>query len=213
MIPARRNWSFLFALVALGHVAILAVGTLLRPGSYKLLDWVISYDAGFVRRGLTGAVFQGIAQLTGIPLNIQVYATVTALSLILIWAIWRLWTLGGLDGRFAMLLVAPFFLLAPLANHHGAGRKELLLLAAFAILCLVVARSAGRGETPIRLFLLASPLLVLTHEGLAFFLGLPLALALVLGQSGRALAVTAACALPSVALLGQMKQRTDSEHK
>lgn len=200
----RRLWFAYFAALALGCTAIAAWGTILRPGSYKLLDWAINYEGGFTRRGLTGQIALEIAQLTGVSIAVQVFVLVSLLYAVILASVYRLWQRGDHDGRFTLLLAAPWFLLFPIVSHHGAGRKELLFLAGFALLCLSVSRNLPASATRNRLalFILTLPLISLAHEGNAFFLGLPLALGLALDLPKRSIGILAMATLPTIVLLG-----------
>ncbi len=87
----RAHQYIVFLLIG---VSIALVGALILPDPLHLRwsrwaysDWLISYDAGFVRRGLAGGLIRlvqgGIGDL--VVVNLLVFANYTVLCLLLLW--------------------------------------------------------------------------------------------------------------------------------
>jgi hypothetical protein len=197
--------ALFLGLVLVATAGVIAAGSYVRPSTFKLMDWAISYDGGFVRRGLPGAVFGWIEAATGIALVHQIVAVQVALYAAFLAAVYALLRRSGFPPAAVLLVYSPFFLVFQVTEWLAAGRKEIAFIAAFALLCLAVARERddGRALRAMGLcLLLAGPVLVLTHEGNLFYLAWVPALALALGASGRALLTLLAFALPALAAMG-----------
>lgn len=160
------------------------------PGSdWHSSEWMIDYAAGFVRRGLGGAVLRSAILHTGwsfFPLWI-LFTTVVYLSLCA-WLVWFTWHRGGPSTwRFA-LLFNPILLVAA-CDHGTLLRKDTLFLWTTLLNVLLsqhLLRKAGANasvRTRHALILLSaaalsSLILALLHEGIFLFVWLPLNLAL-----------------------------------
>lgn len=153
------------------------------PGaSWGASEWMIDYAAGFVRRGLGGAILRDTIRSTGIGF-FPVWIAAGTLSFLGLCALMlratsclrgpRLWRLA--------LLLNPMLLIT--ACHYGTfARKDLLFVWATLInvsLCSrVVAmpnRSMGmRAALPLAVFSAAAVVLALLHEGLLLFAWFPI---------------------------------------
>jgi hypothetical protein len=198
----------LAAVLVLAFVAtagVIAAGSYVRPSAFKLMDWAISFDGGFVRRGLPGAVFGWIEAATGIALVHQIVAVQVALYGAFLAAVYALLRHAGFPPAAVLLVYSPFFLVFQVTEWLAAGRKEIAFIAGFAVLCFAVARARDE-ERALRamgvFLLLAGPVLVLTHEGNLFYLAWVPALALALGVTGRGLLRLMAFGLPALAAMG-----------
>jgi hypothetical protein len=133
-------------------------------------DWLINYAGGFVRRGLAGEIFLWLgstshlpAVLFVVPLEVGCYTIIYATAAFLMRrSEFPMWTVA--------LLVSPAGLLFPVVNATAGNHKEILLFAVLAILMLALSRGAA-SEWKFTVFLsVACVVLVLTHEGLIFYL-------------------------------------------
>jgi hypothetical protein len=137
-------------------------------------DWLINYSNGFVRRGLIGEIGRQLHYSAGIdPVSVVVvskafcYATMCAALLLL--AVRR--TIGLIE---IALLLSPAMLPFEINDPLGSGRKEIALLALFALYVMVDA-FLPRTDRSLRhqwrfwYLLVTLPLLTLMHEGLFFF--------------------------------------------
>jgi hypothetical protein len=139
-------------------------------------DWLINYADGFVRRGLIGEICRQLYLLGGVDpiaslvvLKTLLYATLCASLLVL--AAKR--TIGVIE---IAILLSPAALPFEVYDPLGSGRKEIALLAVFALYVVVHHFVTTAAERPIQrqwqfwYLLVAFPALTLLHEGLFFFL-------------------------------------------
>jgi hypothetical protein len=109
-----------------------------HPGGdpWQTGDWLIDLSAGPVRRGIFGSLLFAITDSPNVVwlafgIQIGVLAILSALAIALFWASPR-------TPAWCMLTFSPAFLLFPSLSPEGALRKELLGLAAFALLAAAV---------------------------------------------------------------------------
>lgn len=99
-------------------------------------DWLISYRAGFVRRGLTGSLTYNITDLTGVDalyvaaaMQIVVYAGLTVAVLVMLSRI-------KMTIPVAILAMSPVFLLMPFFILKLAMTKEMIGFLAIALVAM-----------------------------------------------------------------------------
>lgn len=119
---------------------LVSVGT----DGFRIGDWLINYAGGPVRRGLVGSVLGAIlptaeAELIGLwVIQTALYAVIFGVAI--------LWVLKMAEpGRWAMVFLSPAFLLVSLADVEGTHRKEIITMAALALLGYAISR--GRRVT------------------------------------------------------------------
>jgi hypothetical protein len=172
---ARRAWlAALFALIAAYLFLVIGVQRLAASSSWITGDWLINYSDGFIRRGLIGEIGRQLHYTAGIdPVWVVVmckafcYATMCASLLLL--AARR--TTGLIE---IALLLSPALLPFEINDPLGSGRKEIALLALFALYLVgdeFFPRTEKRPQQQWRFWylLLTLPVLTLIHEGLFFF--------------------------------------------
>ncbi len=167
----RLVWGFVVLHLA---VVVLRMATLSgewtdAANGWILGDWLLSYEAGFARRGLPGALILALCDATSwSPLvfvraiQLALYAATPALVLHLVRG-------RRLELWFVLLVVSPATFLFPVLNVQGAGRKEILFFALLASWCLVLRRDRVLGSGGRAVFGAAVAALMLCHEGLLFF--------------------------------------------
>jgi hypothetical protein len=159
------------------------------PGSdWNSSEWMIDYAAGFVRRGLSGALLATIMRLTGWSF-FSIWTTITTASYLGLcsYIVTVSWRLGGPAlWRFALLL-NPILLLSA-ANNGSVARKDTLFIWGTLLNVVlghyVLQQKATRLNARARhtLVILSAALLsaltlALVHEGIFLFTWLPLNLA------------------------------------
>ena len=135
---------------------------------WVVADWLVSYAPGFVRRGLSGQLLLGVSRLTSAPANIVVWWTIVAVFAIFAVALAALLWQKRMTFWYFVLCCSPASLLFALYNPPAVGRKEGLLIAAFAVWALVLAR-APLTRTIAATFGVAAVALTLMHELFAFY--------------------------------------------
>lgn len=169
--------------VAVFGAAVLAVAALRRTDAWLLGDWLIDYSAGFSRRGLVGEAIRqaaGVVPIDRLVLTslIQGVVFVSLLALVTVLFIRHEKGLTSL-----LLFVSPAFAFY-FVNFFGTMRKEILLL--LLVVGVLFFSRTQRGAR-VGLWVLGGvfPLLVLAHEGMAFYLGFVLVIVFLLVSDGR----------------------------
>ena len=98
---------------------------------WSIGDWIINYDHGFIRRGLSGEIVSWLSDLFNINLNISVY-----LLQCLIYFIYVFLFIYNLKNKiitfwFFLLCFTPGFLLFTYFDGMAVGRKEIILYALY----------------------------------------------------------------------------------
>jgi hypothetical protein len=138
-------------------------------------DWLINYADGFMRRGLVGEICRQLYLRAGIDpisslLVFKTFLYATLCLSLLVLASKR--TIGVIE---IAILLSPAALPFELYDPLGSGRKEIALLAVFAVY-VVVHQLITTSDGPLQrqwqfwYLLVALPALTLVHEGLFFFL-------------------------------------------
>ena len=164
----------MFALISAYLFLVIGVQRLAASSAWITGDWLINYSNGFLRRGLIGEIGRQLHYSAGIdPVLVVVmckafcYATMCA-SLLLLGARRRI---GLIE---IAILLSPALLPFEINDPAGSGRKEIVLLALFA-LYVVADEFLPRTERPAHrqwrfwYLLVTLPVLTLIHEGLFFF--------------------------------------------
>ena len=134
---------------------------------FRVGDWLVSYTAGFVRRGLPGSPILALTAWLDVPpqrvvLWIQA-GLYTVFSLLLLWLARN----KRLNIWFLAFLMSPAGLLFPLYDPGVAGRKDLLFLVAFALYACWMPRPDRRWASVTTFALGAAT--TLAHELFFFF--------------------------------------------
>ncbi len=135
------------------------------PRTYSWSELLISYNGGFVRRGLLGEIGYRADRWVGADLGITglLVLSYIAVATIAVVAVFRSPTLPGF-----LCLVSPGLLLFPLWDFEAFGRKDILLVLTFALTLLALRRvtSLWRGFS---LLVLAYGVAGLVHEIAALY--------------------------------------------
>jgi hypothetical protein len=99
-------------------------------------DWLISYRAGFVRRGLTGSITYGLSDLTGIKALYVAAATQILVYAALLAAVLYMLRHLKVTVPVAILAISPVFLLMPFYFLKLAMIKEMIGFLAVALVGL-----------------------------------------------------------------------------
>lgn len=150
------------------------------PASYVWTDLLISYEGGFVRRGLLGEIayllhplVSAQAFLTG--LFFVVYVGIAARIIHLACA--------HLNFGSLLFLVSPVALAFPLNDPGAFARKDAIIVAAFLLALFVIQRLSTRPLAAFGAIVLLYAVAGLVHE--LTWLYFPLAVAFLLNTSGR----------------------------
>ena len=157
-------------------------------------DWIINYDLGFIRRGLSGEIVRWISHLFNIKLNISAY-----LLQCLIYFSFIILFIHSLKNKkltffYFLLCFTPGFLLFTYYDGMAVGRKEIILYALFAL--WVNFKISNKINIRVSIaFGSALFLLTLMHESF-FFYSLYFYLIVCLGSSESRLTQSMALVVP-----------------
>jgi hypothetical protein len=179
-MAARRKEPFSFLELArvltamfLGAVWLAKMATISASGTieYASSEWLVSYAAGFIRRGLSGEIVLGAARLTGLDSMIVVKAVAGLSLLLFLWLfVSRIAAAPGLsrDERFFLMFMPaalPFIFL----NGHAILRKDYLACLVFFGFLALLGRQGRFRDWPILLYLAtAGSFAILVHEIFSF---------------------------------------------
>ena len=137
---------------------------------FRVGDWLVNYEGGFVRRGLPGTpIISAATALATRPewIVLALQAALYAVFFLLLLALVRerrpsIW--------FLAFLLSPAALLFPLYDEAVIGRKDVLFFAAFALYAWWMPRPASRWASAAAFGLGAA--VTLAHEMFFFFTSL-----------------------------------------
>jgi hypothetical protein len=179
-----KLFTFAFGIFAFSKFVDLGFNFLpARCYSWCIGDWLINYQGGIVRRGLTGELFFGLSKITG---SNQI--TVVILFQIFIYGIFlfnssRLAANSSFSVLSIALFLSPAFILFPILHPAGSFRKEILLFALLSSVCSYLLFHAKTSKFFLIFLGLGSVSLVLSHEMLIVYLPY-LAIATLLHERG-----------------------------
>jgi len=133
-------------------------------------DWLINYQGGIVRRGLTGEIFFKLSQIIGIN-----QITLTVLFQIITYGIYTLNSCKLASNSYfsipnIALLLSPAFILFPILDPLGAFRKEILLYVLLSSICVYLSPPINVHKFFAPLISIISIFIVLSHEMLIIYL-------------------------------------------
>ena len=182
--------------------ATLVYGLFLQRWSrpWIISDWLINYEAGFVRRGLPGELLFRLSHLLHLsPVLLAVLLTLTLYAVILLsirslalHSSGSLWVLA--------VLLSPATLSFPVLDSEAGFRKELLYLAALLLFVSLLRRGALRGVNGSVYLVCALCIAVFSHESLICYAPYFFAALVLAGRSVRQAALQ--CALPGALAVG-----------
>ena len=177
MVIPKLYWRFfviLFFSIAFCFIlyhALFLTSTPNAPDTWLVGDWLINYQGGFVRRGLTGELFMGLSQFFGIQLVTLVVVFQVFVYLVFFVATCRLAIQVPFSVASFLLICSPAFMLFPILDYQGAFRKEILFFALLAFLCEYLQNSKRTDHgLPMVIVGMVSVLIVFSHEMLVAYL-------------------------------------------
>jgi hypothetical protein len=134
LVETGPAWVLCGALILLWMLYL----ALLREGAeerapFRIGDWLVSYQVGFVRRGLPGSPILALTTLLGAaPERIVLWLQVALYTLFFVFLFWGV-RRKRLDVWFLAFLFSPAALLFPLYDPAVIGRKDVLFFTVFAL--------------------------------------------------------------------------------
>ncbi|CAG4895838.1 hypothetical protein [Paraburkholderia saeva] len=178
----KRTCSWLTYLLVGASISLVWAVTMLNPAHlnwspWAYSEWLISYDAGFIRRGIGGWLIRLIdgdgADLATV--NLVVFANYAMLSLLMVW-VWAR-SRERSPAALALAFLVPGGLFQMAIGNAFFFRKEIVFHVVLGIDCLLYSMIVGLTVMPRRLraarwlaafFLVQAVALPLLHESYAF---------------------------------------------
>ena len=180
----RRGVNLFFAYVAL-LTAIYGLLTARLYRSWTIADWLINYEGGFIRRGLPGQAAYELGHLFHrSPVDFAVLFYLATYAVLLVCA--RALALRATPQWWCVaLLLSPGTFSFQVLDATGGFRKEILFLAALALLLFMLRREWLPPLGIVVFLTLAVCVSVLSHESLICYAPYLLAALLLSGRSFR----------------------------
>jgi hypothetical protein len=166
----RKVLPVFFALVFLSTAAGAVIGYL-DFNNWTIGDWLINYQAGFVRRGFLGELVFRLSLFSGINAGLVAVA-----FQLFFYGVFLLFSFLILKGRkvlfpFILLVFSPFIFMFQVCDTQGGYRKEIIYFALLSLLVWASLNLKQKSFTSVFLGIMAVfPMAVLSHEMLFFFL-------------------------------------------
>jgi len=135
--------------------------------SFQYSDWLINYQAGFVRRGFVGEIFFQLSNILQFRLDILILVFVLILYMTFYLNFYKI------IRKINIKLIDLFVILSPISFFYTAfeqkasGRKEIIFLSLFSLFILIIKKISPLNQ--IFLIILITTITSLTHSGLIFY--------------------------------------------
>ena len=145
--------------------------------NWTFQDWIINYEGGFVRRGLSGEFILYLSKLIfgnniqlyfGVPINLTYFYLLSLFCLIFYGLLYKLLKNIDLNFETFFIILSPLSLSFFVYNTGAIGRKEILLFIIFFSFIYLI-KFLKKKENSIFFILFSFPLIILIHEGMIFF--------------------------------------------
>lgn len=178
----KRTWSYLIFMLVAISISLVWTATMSNPAhlswsTWAYSDWLINYDAGFIRRGISGWLIQLVRGSDDdvFAVNLLVFANYATLSLLLMWTWLR--SRARNPAAIALAILVPGGLFQMAIGNAFFFRKEIVFHIALGIDCILYAmiasttvesRKLRAAWALVLLFAVQSVLMPLLHEAYAF---------------------------------------------
>jgi len=139
----------------------------LYPTDWTTSEWLINYQGGFVRRGLTGEMFYQIHEISGLQLRYVVFYFEIILFIFFLFLIYKFLNNVSLNQFTIFLFFSPILLVFPLAENEVLVRKEYLL---FCVYIIYLNFLLTNSKLYYLVILLLLPVLNLVWDGMIFYI-------------------------------------------
>jgi len=132
-------------------------------------DWLINYEGGFVRRGLSGEIILRTSSFFDVQIQFTYFCILSILSLLFYLLFFDFLRKEKLNFQNLFIILSPLSISFIIYNFGAIGRKEILLFIIFLIFIFLLS-SIKKRELSIFFLIIFFPLILLLHEGLIFFI-------------------------------------------
>lgn len=167
MTIKRINIIGFLILITLIVTSFNVIQFFLEKANFQYSDWLINYQAGFVRRGLIGEIFYQISDFFKFRLDILILFFV-----LILFTIFYL-NFFNIIKKIKIKIIDLFIILSPISFFYTAfeqkasGRKEIIFLSLFSLFILIIKKISPKHQ--IFLIILLTTITSLTHSGLIFY--------------------------------------------
>ena len=136
---------------------------------YEVQDWLINYQAGFVRRGLPGEIFLFLSNVLNVEVKLFYLIFVSAIFIYFFYLIYNF--IKGISFNLinTIIIFCPLSILYNLFDSKSTGRKEIIVIV-FLLFFVNFIKKIKNKENSIYLLLGVFPILMLMHESVIFYL-------------------------------------------
>ncbi len=125
-----------FIYLIVGHIFILHLNLNEFPYKYVFSDWLINYEAGFIRRGLFGHINYKISLITKIDLKYIIFFFQVLGYVLYLGIIYKFFHKLKLNFFWLLIIFSTISFLYPISEIEALGRKDIYILLCFLILYL-----------------------------------------------------------------------------
>ena len=139
----------------------------LYPTDWTTSEWMINYQSGFVRRGLSGELFFRLHQISEIPIRYLIFYFEIFILIVFFTLVYKFFQNVYLNELLIFLFFCPIFLLFPVAENEVLVRKEYLLLSLYIFYLILILNNNNFLYLIILIFL---PMMNLVWDGMNFYI-------------------------------------------
>ena len=141
----------------------------LRENAWITGDWLINYDGGLLRRGLSGEIILLLSNLKFINIYYLIIFIQSSLFFIFLFFLWKLISKKEVSLIFLFLIFSPVTIAFSFYDPLVVGRKEVIFLASYTLYILYFLNNTNHSIYKNLGFLLTGVIFVLIHEIFLFF--------------------------------------------
>jgi len=156
-----------FSLISI--YAILNISNSSISFDWTFQDWLINYEGGFVRRGLSGEIILRTSNFFDVQIQFTYFCILSILSLLFYLLFFDFLRKEKLNFQNLFIILSPLSISFIIYNFGAIGRKEILLFIIFLIFIFLLS-SIKKRKLSIFFLIIFFPLILLLHEGLIFFI-------------------------------------------
>ena len=166
----KKNYFLIFFIIFLSTFALLKIfNNAVNLDSYEYGEWLINYQSGFIRRGLSGEIIFQLSKIFGNNLQITFFIILSIICIIF----YRLNYVLLKDIKFNIFTILVLF--SPLLYFffiliNGVGIRKEILLFIFYLWYLINISSRNFNNKDLWKFIFIFPVLLFVHEGIFFYL-------------------------------------------
>ena len=138
-----------------------------EKANFQYSDWLINYQAGFIRRGFIGEIFFKISNLFKFRLDVLMLFFVFTLYITFYYNFYKI------IKKINFKIIDWFIILSPISFFYTAfeqkasGRKDIIFLSLFSLFIVLIKRVPPKFQ--VYLMVLFTTITSLTHSGLIFY--------------------------------------------